>query len=110
MRFPIFWAMRRPASSCATRRGRRRSQEREPKPIPHGTANGYKKYKCRCFECRAASAAEARQVRLNKKIKEFGPDAVKTAAAGLGLKPSEALTRVLEENAKAEKAARKADK
>ena len=45
-----------------------------------------------------------------KKIKEFGPDAVKTAAAGLGLKPSEALTRVLEENAKAEKAARKADK
>jgi hypothetical protein len=54
------------------RRGRRRSQEREPKPIPHGTANGYKKYKCRCFECRAASAAEARQVRINKKIKEFG--------------------------------------
>ena len=45
-----------------------------------------------------------------KKIKEFGPDAVKTAAAGMGLKPSEALTRVLEENAKAEKAARKADK
>lgn len=45
-----------------------------------------------------------------KKIKEFGPDAVKIAATGLGLKPSEALTRVLEENAKAEKAARKADK
>ena len=45
-----------------------------------------------------------------KKIKEFGPDAVKTAATGLGLKPSEALNRVLEENAKAEKAARKADK
>ena len=45
-----------------------------------------------------------------KKAKEFGPDAVKNAAAALGLKPSESLTRVLEENAKAEKAARKADK
>ena len=45
-----------------------------------------------------------------KKSKEFGPDAVKNAATALGLKPSDALTRVLEENAKAEKAARKADK
>ena len=46
----------------------------------------------------------------SKKSKEFGPDAVKNAATSLGLKPSESLTRVLEENAKAEKAARKADK
>lgn len=45
-----------------------------------------------------------------KKSKEFGPDTVKNAATALGLKPSEALTRILEENAKAEKAARKADK
>ncbi|MEY2786933.1 MAG: hypothetical protein RLZZ34_76 [Verrucomicrobiota bacterium] len=45
-----------------------------------------------------------------KKSKEFGPDAVKSAATALGLKPSESLTRLLEDNAKAEKAARKADK
>ena len=47
---------------------------------------------------------------VSKKSKEFGPDAVKNAATALGLKPSEGLTRILEENAKAEKAARKADK
>lgn len=45
-----------------------------------------------------------------KKSKEFGPDSVKHAATALGLKPSDSLTRLLEENAKAEKAARKADK
>jgi hypothetical protein len=47
---------------------------------------------------------------VSKKSKEFGPDAVKNAATALGLKPSEGLTRILEDNAKAEKAARKADK
>jgi hypothetical protein len=47
---------------------------------------------------------------MSKKSKEFGPDAVKNSATALGLKPSEGLTRILEDNAKAEKAARKADK
>jgi hypothetical protein len=47
---------------------------------------------------------------MSKKSKEFGPDAVKNSATALGLKLSEGLTRILEDNAKAEKAARKADK
>jgi hypothetical protein len=47
---------------------------------------------------------------VSKKSKDFGPDAVKNSAAALGLKPSEGLNRILEDNAKAEKAARKADK
>ena len=38
---------------------------------PHGTLTSYKRYGCRCAECRAANAAWARGSRLHKKQKQL---------------------------------------
>jgi hypothetical protein len=42
------WATRKEQSA------NRRPKVIKPRPIPHGTANGYQRYKCRCSDCRAA--------------------------------------------------------
>src|SRR5664279_2043764 len=41
-----------------------------PKPITHGTYNGYSNRKCRCDECRAAAAEFTRNLRARKVLVE----------------------------------------
>ena len=40
---------------------------RERQLIPHGTSSGYSYWRCRCPECRAYHAAEARRMRRNRR-------------------------------------------